>query len=153
MLLEERLEKCNAENRALKLELEKARKQNEISAQKIDQLQETVNELLKRIGGHLGGPMLPGGVTPEPTNVDEETEMLSEEVPQIGSKRKSTETYKEKPSSPAREIKRPRPSVKKTNILEDMINKLTDKTERMFDMLMTRFTDLDAERKAQTVAK
>ncbi|KAH6941971.1 hypothetical protein HPB50_026065 [Hyalomma asiaticum] len=115
-LLEERLEICNAENRALKLELEKARKQNEISAQKIDQLQQTVNELLKRIGGHLGGPMLPGGVTPEPTNVeDEETEMLSEEVPQIGSKRKSTETYKEKPSSPAQEIKRPRPSVKKTS--------------------------------------
>ncbi|KAH6927378.1 hypothetical protein HPB50_002456 [Hyalomma asiaticum] len=105
-LLEERLEKCNAENSALKLELEKARKQNEIYAQKIDQLQETVNELLKRIGGHLGGPPLPGGVTPEPTNVeDEETEMLSEEVPQIGSKRKSTETYKASPAVLRRKLK------------------------------------------------
>ncbi|KAH7981866.1 hypothetical protein HPB52_001355 [Rhipicephalus sanguineus] len=49
------------------------------------------------------------------------------------------------------EVKRPRPSTKKTDVLEDMINKLSDKMEKMFEMLVVRISDSEAERKAQAL--
>ncbi|KAH7951767.1 hypothetical protein HPB52_012750 [Rhipicephalus sanguineus] len=49
------------------------------------------------------------------------------------------------------EVKRPRPSTKKTDVLEGMINKLSDKMEKMFEMLVVRISDSEAERKAQAL--
>ncbi|KAL1474477.1 hypothetical protein MTO96_020660 [Rhipicephalus appendiculatus] len=38
---------------------------------------------------------------------------------------------------------------KKADVLEEMIDKLAEKTERMFEMLLTRINESDAERNAQ----
>ncbi|KAL3209187.1 hypothetical protein MRX96_009375 [Rhipicephalus microplus] len=47
-----RLENMEKENRELRQELAKARKQNEKSTRKIEELQQTLNKILKRMGGH-----------------------------------------------------------------------------------------------------
>ncbi|KAH8024642.1 hypothetical protein HPB51_000082 [Rhipicephalus microplus] len=47
-----RMENMKKENRELRQELAKARKQNEKSTRKIEKLQQTLNEILKRMGGH-----------------------------------------------------------------------------------------------------
>ncbi|KAL3181697.1 hypothetical protein MRX96_036217 [Rhipicephalus microplus] len=46
------MENMEKENRELRQELAKARKQNEKSTRKIEELQQTLNEILKRMGGH-----------------------------------------------------------------------------------------------------
>ncbi|KAL1432028.1 hypothetical protein MTO96_013698 [Rhipicephalus appendiculatus] len=76
--------------------------------------------------------------------------MFDAEGPTVGSKRKNPSGA---PASDAgnntRESKRPRSSAKKVDVLEEMIDKLADKTERMFEMLLTRLNESDAERNAQ----
>ncbi|KAH8024800.1 hypothetical protein HPB51_001214 [Rhipicephalus microplus] len=47
-----RMENMEKENRELRQELAKARKQNEKSTRKIEELQQTLNEILERMGGH-----------------------------------------------------------------------------------------------------
>nr|XP_037280396.1 serine/arginine-rich splicing factor 4-like [Rhipicephalus microplus] len=47
-----RMENIEKENRELRQELAKARKQNEKSTRKIEELQQTLNEILKQMGGH-----------------------------------------------------------------------------------------------------
>ncbi|KAH8036054.1 hypothetical protein HPB51_016358 [Rhipicephalus microplus] len=47
-----RMENIEKENRQLRQEFVKARKQNEKSTRKIEELQQTLNEILKRMGGH-----------------------------------------------------------------------------------------------------
>ncbi|KAL3211027.1 hypothetical protein MRX96_008530 [Rhipicephalus microplus] len=46
------MENIEKENRQLRQEFVKARKQNEKSTRKIEELQQTLNEILKRMGGH-----------------------------------------------------------------------------------------------------
>ncbi|KAL3169670.1 hypothetical protein MRX96_015504 [Rhipicephalus microplus] len=46
------MENMAKENRELRQEFAKARKQNEKSTRKIEELQQTLNEILKRMGGH-----------------------------------------------------------------------------------------------------
>ncbi|KAL1423534.1 hypothetical protein MTO96_020922 [Rhipicephalus appendiculatus] len=76
--------------------------------------------------------------------------MFDAEGPTVGSKRKNPSGA---PASDAgnntQESKRPRSSAKKVDVLEEMIDKLADKTERMFEMLLTRLNESDAERNAQ----
>ncbi|KAH8021123.1 hypothetical protein HPB51_012518 [Rhipicephalus microplus] len=50
-----RLEKLDKENRELRDELSRARQGNEKSAKKIDELQKTLNKILKHMTGHAGG--------------------------------------------------------------------------------------------------
>ncbi|KAL3196628.1 hypothetical protein MRX96_001622 [Rhipicephalus microplus] len=47
-----RMENMEKENRELRQEFTKARKQNEKSTRKIKELQQTLNEILKRMGGY-----------------------------------------------------------------------------------------------------
>ncbi|KAL3246606.1 hypothetical protein MRX96_057572 [Rhipicephalus microplus] len=47
-----RMENMEKENRELREELAKARKQNEKSTRKIEELQQALNEILKRMGRH-----------------------------------------------------------------------------------------------------
>ncbi|KAH7950837.1 hypothetical protein HPB52_002292 [Rhipicephalus sanguineus] len=49
------MENMEKENKELREELTRARKQNEKSMRKIEELQQTLNELLKRMGGPFGG--------------------------------------------------------------------------------------------------
>ncbi|KAL1463942.1 hypothetical protein MTO96_043116 [Rhipicephalus appendiculatus] len=76
--------------------------------------------------------------------------MFDAEGPTVGSKRNNPSGA---PASDAgnntQESKRPRSSAKKVDVLEEMIDKLADKTERMFEMLLTRLNESDAERNAQ----
>ncbi|KAL3213262.1 hypothetical protein MRX96_051740 [Rhipicephalus microplus] len=46
-----------------------------------------------------------------------------------------------------KEVKRPRPSTEKTEVLEDIINKLSDKIEKMFEMLVAGLSDSEQESK------
>ncbi|KAH6925199.1 hypothetical protein HPB50_001567 [Hyalomma asiaticum] len=70
-----------------------------------------------------------------------------------GSKRKSPSGAQtaEDAASHAQVRKRPRPGAGKLNAIEEIVNKLTDKTERMFQMLLTRLNESDAQRNAQYV--
>ncbi|KAH6934576.1 hypothetical protein HPB50_025484 [Hyalomma asiaticum] len=47
--------------------------------------------------------------------------------------------------------KRPRPGAGKINTIEEIVNKLTDKTERLFELLLTRLNESDAQRNSQYV--
>ncbi|KAL1420534.1 hypothetical protein MTO96_000510 [Rhipicephalus appendiculatus] len=47
-----------------------------------------------------------------------------------------------------RRLRGPALAQKKTDVLEDMINKLSDKMEKMFEMLVVQLSDSEAERKA-----
>ncbi|KAH6938662.1 hypothetical protein HPB50_011604 [Hyalomma asiaticum] len=158
--LSARMEKLDRENKELREELSRARKQNETSARKIDELQQTLNEILKRMEGSSGV------ITPTPrgaavqdnataTGGEGETDMCFSEDAQAttGSKRKSPSGAQpaEDAASQAQVAKRPRPGAGKINAIEEIVNKLTDKTERMFEMLLTRLNESDAQRNAQYV--
>ncbi|KAH7958488.1 hypothetical protein HPB49_002002 [Dermacentor silvarum] len=78
-----------------------------------------------------------------------------EEAPATaGSKRKGTSDAppKEDAVDHAQAPKRPRSGARKIDTIEDMVNKLTDKTERMCDMLLTRLNESNAGRNAQYAA-
>lgn len=77
--------------------------------------------------------------------------MVEEVAQQPGAKRKIPVTKSKEQDGSEQEVKRPRPSTKKTDVLEDMINKLSDKMEKMFEMLVVRISDSEAERKAQAL--
>ncbi|KAH7969303.1 hypothetical protein HPB52_016592 [Rhipicephalus sanguineus] len=70
------------------------------------------------------------------TMEEEEVEMVEEVAQQPGAKRKIPVTKSKEQEGSEQEVKRPRPSTKKTDVLEDMINKLSDKMEKMFEMLV-----------------
>ncbi|KAL1472087.1 hypothetical protein MTO96_039543 [Rhipicephalus appendiculatus] len=79
---------------------------------------------------------------------EEEVEMVEEIAQQPGAKRKIPVTKTKERDGSEQEVKRPRPSTKKTDVLEDMINRLSDKMEKMFEMLVVQLSDSEAERKA-----
>ncbi|KAH7951568.1 hypothetical protein HPB52_010361 [Rhipicephalus sanguineus] len=85
------------------------------------------------------------------TMEEEKVEMVEEVAQQPGAKRKIPVTKSKEQDGSEQEVKRPRPSTKKTDVLEDMINKLSDKMEKMFEMLVVRISDSEAERKAQAL--
>ncbi|KAL3250705.1 hypothetical protein MRX96_055408 [Rhipicephalus microplus] len=67
---------------------------------------------------------------------NEEVEMVAVETQQPGAKRKIPLTKTKEQNDSEKEVKRPHSSMKKTDVLEDMINKLSDKMEKMFEMLI-----------------
>ncbi|KAH6945485.1 hypothetical protein HPB50_008724 [Hyalomma asiaticum] len=158
--LSARMEKLDRENKELREELVRARKQNETSARKIDELQQTLNEILKCMEGSSGViSSTPRGAAAQDnataTGGEGETDMCFSEDAQAttGSKRKSPSGVQtaEDAASHAQVPKRPRPGAGKINAIEEIVNKLTDKTERMLEMLLTRLNESDAQRNAQYV--
>ncbi|KAH6942234.1 hypothetical protein HPB50_002027 [Hyalomma asiaticum] len=94
--LSARMEKLDRENRKLREELARARMQNETSARKIDELQQTLNEILQRMEGSSGVlTCTPRGAAVQDnatvTGGEGETDMCFSEDAQAmtGSKRKS----------------------------------------------------------------
>ncbi|KAH8029632.1 hypothetical protein HPB51_002085 [Rhipicephalus microplus] len=84
------LEKLDKENKELRDEMSRAKQQNEKSEKKIDELQKTLNEILKCMAGHAGGAptqRVPIGRTS--AAAEEEIDMLDVEGPTVGSKQKS----------------------------------------------------------------
>ncbi|KAL1480352.1 hypothetical protein MTO96_051100 [Rhipicephalus appendiculatus] len=87
-----------------------------------------------------------------------ETDMCcggEDEVPAaVGSKRKSPSGAQplEDAKNHAQEPKRPRSGTRKIDAIEEMVNQLTNKTERMFETLLTRLNESDVERNAQYAA-
>ncbi|KAH8038464.1 hypothetical protein HPB51_001637 [Rhipicephalus microplus] len=79
---------------------------------------------------------------------NEAVEMVAVETQQPGAKRKIPLTKTKEQNDSEKEVKRPCSSTKKTDVLEDMINKLSDKMEKMFEMLVVRLSDSEAESKA-----
>ncbi|KAH7943921.1 hypothetical protein HPB52_013129 [Rhipicephalus sanguineus] len=163
-----RMENMEKENKELREELTRARKQNEKSLRKIEELQQTLNELLKRMGEFSGG--IPSSCTSAPRGAAERGDATAtggkegekdmccggeDEAPAaVGSKRKSPSDVQ--PSKDAdndvQEPKRPRPGGRKIDAMEEMVNKLTNKTERMFETLLTRLNESDVKRNAQYAA-
>ncbi|KAL1416083.1 hypothetical protein MTO96_028253 [Rhipicephalus appendiculatus] len=129
-----RMESMEKENKELIAELARARKQNEKSNRKIEELQQTLNEILKRMGGHSGG--MPSSCTSAPCEAAErgdataaggegETYMCcgSDEAPAaVGSKRKSPSGAQPlgNAENHAQEPKRPRPGTRKIDAIEEM---------------------------------
>ncbi|KAH7938794.1 hypothetical protein HPB52_000429 [Rhipicephalus sanguineus] len=163
-----RMENVEKVNKELREELTRARKQNEKSLRKIEDLQQTLNELLKRMGESSVG--IPSSCTSAPRGAAERGDATAtrgeegekdmccggeDEAPaEVGSKRKSPSDVQ--PSKDvdnhAQEPKRPRPGDRKIYAIEEMVNKLTNKTERMFETLLTRLNESNAERNAQYAA-
>ncbi|KAL1479907.1 hypothetical protein MTO96_051487 [Rhipicephalus appendiculatus] len=156
------MENTEKENKELREELARARKQNENSTRKIEELQQTLNEIPKRMGGHSGG--IPSSCISTPCKAAErgdatsargegETDMCcggeDEARAAVGSKRKSPSSAQpsEDAENHAKEPKRPRPGAQKIDAIEEMVNKLTNKltnkTERMFKTLLTRLYESD----------
>ncbi|KAH7933856.1 hypothetical protein HPB49_018328 [Dermacentor silvarum] len=163
-LLAARMEKMERENKELREELGRARKQNEQSARKIDELQQTLNEILKNMRGSSHETISSstsreaaerGDATATGGEVGEMDISCGDETPAMaGSKRKGTSDAPptEDAVDHAQAPKRPRSGARKIDAIEEMVNKLTDKTERMFDMLLTRLNESDAGRNAQYAA-
>ncbi|KAH7941456.1 hypothetical protein HPB49_013840 [Dermacentor silvarum] len=141
-----------------------ARKQNEQSARKIDELQQTLNEILKNMRGFSHERISSstsreaaerGDATATEGEVGEMDTCCGEEAPATAcSKRKGTSDAPptEDALDHAQAPKRPRSGARKIDAIEEMVNKLTGKTERMFDMLLTRLNESDAGRNAQYAA-
>ncbi|KAL3216611.1 hypothetical protein MRX96_032936 [Rhipicephalus microplus] len=158
------MENMEKENRELRQELAKARKQNEKSTRKIEELQQTLNKILKRMGGHpaetpsSGASSSHGAAYERDTTSavgDGDTDMGcggEYEAPvAVGFKRKSpsdsqhfegTENFTQEP-------KWARPAGRKIDVIEEMVDKLTNKTERLFEALIVRLNEFDAERNTQ----
>ncbi|KAL3250297.1 hypothetical protein MRX96_055560 [Rhipicephalus microplus] len=144
-----RLERLHKENRVLRNELSRARQQNEKSL-KIEEFQNTLNEILKRITGHAGGaPTQRVPMEHISTAAEKEIDMLDVEGPRVGSTRRNYSGAQADDTENMQEPKTPRSNAKKVDVLQQMIDKLVDKMKRMLVVLLTRLNKSDAERNAQ----
>ncbi|KAL3201366.1 hypothetical protein MRX96_042965 [Rhipicephalus microplus] len=162
-----RMENMEKENRELRLELAKARKQNEKSTWKIEEVQQTLNEIFKRIRGHPAETPSSDGFSSHGAADERDTTSAVKdgdtdigcggeiEAPvAVGFKRKrpSDSHYFEGAEIHTQEPKRARPAGRKMDVIEEMVDKL-NKTERLFETLLIRLNESDAERNAQYAAK
>ncbi|KAH7983092.1 hypothetical protein HPB52_009239 [Rhipicephalus sanguineus] len=155
------------ENKELREELIRARKQNEKSMRKIEELQQTLNELLKRMRGPSGG--IPSSCTSTPRGAAERGDATAaggdgerdmgcggedEALAAVGSKFKSSSDARPSKDAEnhAQEPKRRRPGARKIDAIEEIVNKLTNKTKPMFKTLLTRLNESDSERNAKYAA-
>ncbi|KAH8023354.1 hypothetical protein HPB51_012246 [Rhipicephalus microplus] len=158
------MENMEKENRELSQELAKARKQNEKSTQKIEELQQTLNEILKRMEGHhaktpsSGASSSHGAADERDTTSavgDGDTDMGcggEHEVPvAVGFKRKSPSDSQhfEGAEEHTQEPKQAQPAGQKIDVIEEMVDKLTNKTQRLFETLLIRLNESDSERNAR----
>ncbi|KAH8026663.1 hypothetical protein HPB51_023681 [Rhipicephalus microplus] len=131
-------------NRKLRQELAKARKQNEKSTRKIEELQQTLNEILKRTGGHpTETPSSGASSSVGAADERDTTSAVGDGDTDMGCK--GAENHTQEP-------KRARPAGRKIDVIEEMVDKLTNKTERLFETLLIRLNESDAERNAQYAA-
>ncbi|KAH8009186.1 hypothetical protein HPB51_012684 [Rhipicephalus microplus] len=162
-----RMENMKKENKELRQELAKARKQNEKSTRKIEELQQTPNEILKRMGGHPAETPFSGASSShEAADERDTTSAVGDgdtdmgcggeyEAPVVvGFKRKSRSDSQqfESTENHAQEPKRARPAGRKIDVIEEMVDKLINMTERLFETLLIRLNESDAERNAQYAA-
>ncbi|KAL3225930.1 hypothetical protein MRX96_025401 [Rhipicephalus microplus] len=72
----------------------------------------------------------------------------------VGFKRKSPSDSQrfEGAENPTQESKRAQPAGRKIDVIEEMVDKLTKKRERLFETLLIRLNESDAERNAQYAA-
>ncbi|KAL3235390.1 hypothetical protein MRX96_022423 [Rhipicephalus microplus] len=162
-----RMENIEKENRDIRKVFAKARKQNEKSTRKIEELQQTLNEIRKRMGGHLaetpssGASSSHGAADERDTTSavgDWDTDMGcggEYEAPvAVGFKRKSPidSQHFEGAQNHTQEPKRARPAGRKIDVIEEMVDKLTNKTERLFETLLLWLNESDAEGNAQYAA-
>ncbi|KAH7964546.1 hypothetical protein HPB51_027218 [Rhipicephalus microplus] len=117
-----RLKKLEKENRVLRDELSRARKQSAKSAKKIDELQKTINEIVKRMAGHARGlPTQRGPMEHTSAAAEEDIDMLDVDGPTVGSKRKNQSGAQADDTDNTQESKRPRSNAKKVDVHEQMI--------------------------------
>ncbi|KAL3183394.1 hypothetical protein MRX96_000355 [Rhipicephalus microplus] len=146
----------------------KARKQNEKLTRKIEEPQQTLNEILERMGGHpaetpFSGASSSHGAADERDTTsavgDDDTDMCCggeyEASVAVGFQRKSPSDSQhfEGAENPTQEPKRARPAGRKIDVIKEMVDKLTNKTERVFETLLIRLNESDAERNSQYAAK
>ncbi|KAL3254900.1 hypothetical protein MRX96_046722 [Rhipicephalus microplus] len=159
------MENMEKENRELRQELAKARKQNEKSTRKIAELQQTLNEILKRMGGHpaetpSSGASTSHGAADERDTTsavrDRDTDMCCggeyEASVAVGFKRKSPSDSQhfQGAENHTQEPRRTRPAGQKIDVIEEMVDqKKTNKTERMFEAHLIRLNESYTERNAQ----
>ncbi|KAH8028360.1 hypothetical protein HPB51_016183 [Rhipicephalus microplus] len=138
------MENMEKENRELRQELAKARKQNEKSTRKIEELQQTLSEILKRMGGHPAETPSSGASSSYGAADERDTtSSVGDGDTDMGCG--GAENHTQEP-------KRARPAGRKIDVIEEMVDKLTNKTERLFETLLIRLNESDAERNAQYAA-
>ncbi|KAH8024177.1 hypothetical protein HPB51_022238 [Rhipicephalus microplus] len=160
-------ENIEKENKELRQELAKAKKQNYKSTQKIEEPQQRLNEILKRMGRHpaetpsFGASSSHGAADERDTTSavgDGATDMGCggeyEAPAAVGFKRKSPSDSQhfEGTENHTQEPKRARTAGRKIDVIAKMVDKLTNKTERLFETLLNRLNESDAERNAQYAA-
>ncbi|KAH8021055.1 hypothetical protein HPB51_012339 [Rhipicephalus microplus] len=161
------MENMEKENRELRQESAKARKQNEKLTRKIEEPQQTLNEILERMGGHpaetpsSGASSSHGAADERDTTSavgDDDTDMCCggeyEASVAVGFQRKSPSDSQhfEGAENPTQEPKRARPAGRKIDVIKEMVDKLTNKTERVFETLLIRLNESDTERNSQYAA-
>ncbi|KAL3212474.1 hypothetical protein MRX96_035893 [Rhipicephalus microplus] len=80
---------------------------------------------------------------------EEEIDMFDVEGPTVGSTRKNHSGAQADDTENMQEPKTFRSNAKKADVLQQMIDKLVDKTKRMLVALLTRLNKTDVERNAQ----
>ncbi|KAL3219234.1 hypothetical protein MRX96_030519 [Rhipicephalus microplus] len=134
-----RMENMEKENRELSQELAKARKQNEKSTQKIEELQQTLNEILKRMEGHHAKTPSSGASSSHGAADERDTtSAVGDGDTDMGCAEEHTQ-----------EPKQAQPAGQKIDVIEEMVDKLTNKTQRLFETLLIRLNESDSERNAR----
>ncbi|KAL3246921.1 hypothetical protein MRX96_057363 [Rhipicephalus microplus] len=149
-----RMENMEKEDRELRQDLAMARKQNEKSTRKIEKLQQTLNEILKQMRGHTTETPFFGASSSQRVG-DGDMDMWCggeyEASVAVGVKRKSPSDSQhfEGTENHTQEPKRARPAGRKIDVIEEMVDKLVNKTERLFETLIIWLNESDAERNTQ----
>ncbi|KAL3215017.1 hypothetical protein MRX96_034303 [Rhipicephalus microplus] len=139
------MENMETKSRELRKELTKARKQNKKLTWKIEELQQTQNETLKRMGGHPAETPSSGASSSHGAADERDTTSAARDGDKdmccggeyeasvaVGFKRKSPSDSQhfEGTESHTQEPKRARPAGRKIDAIEEMVYKLTNKAER-----------------------
>ncbi|KAH8027410.1 hypothetical protein HPB51_005248 [Rhipicephalus microplus] len=147
-----RMENMDKDNRELRQELAKARNQNEKLTRKIEELQQTLNEILKRMGGHPAETPCSGASSSHGAADERDTTSAVGDADTymgcggeygapvaVGFKRKSPSDSQhfEGAENHTQEPKRARQAGRKINMIEEMVDKLTNKTERLYETLLS----------------
>ncbi|KAH8036191.1 hypothetical protein HPB51_019596 [Rhipicephalus microplus] len=117
--MEKRVQEYRTENKLLRQELKQAKKQNSESVEKIDELQQTLIEILMKMQIQtLPSSTAIAAVSTPATKTtgegeNEEVEMVAVETQQPGAKRTIPLTKTKEQNDSEKVVKRPRPSTKK----------------------------------------
>ncbi|KAH8010189.1 hypothetical protein HPB51_025765 [Rhipicephalus microplus] len=151
--IEKRVEEYRTESKLLRQELEKAKKQNSESAKKIEELHQTPNEILTKMQTQASPPSTAIAAFSTPATEttgereNEEVEIVAVETQQPGAKRKIPLTKTKEQNDSEKEVNRPCSSTTKNRRPRRQDKQTVGQNGKMFEMLVVRLSDSEAESK------